>query len=81
VFVYDEPDRLRRALSGERIHRAESIELVGIPSSFLDAVGEATGRHANWELVHTGGQLYVTIAGKTLEGAVVREPLEHPRST
>src|SRR5690242_6800225 len=78
VFVYDEPDRLRRALSGERIHRADGSELVGIPTPFLDAVAEATGRHASWELLHTGGQVYLTIAGKTLEAALAREPLEAP---
>ncbi len=75
VFTYDAPDRLRQAVSGERIHQAERIELVGVPTAFLDAVGEATGRHESWELTHTGGQLYLTIDGRTFEGALVREPL------
>ncbi|HEX4338845.1 MAG TPA: YaeQ family protein [Polyangiaceae bacterium] len=75
VFTYDEPDRLRQSVAGERIHHAAQIELVGAPSEFLDAVGEATGRHTAWELVHTGGQLYITVEGRTFEAALTREPL------
>jgi uncharacterized protein YaeQ len=75
VFTYDAPDRLRRSVSGERIHRAEELELVGVPTSLLDALGDATGRDATWELLHTGGELYVTVAGKAFHGALTREPL------
>jgi uncharacterized protein YaeQ len=75
VFTYDAPSRLRQALAGERIHRAERVELVGVPTPLLDDLGSATGRHASWELVHTGGQVYVTVGGRTFEGALVREPL------
>jgi uncharacterized protein YaeQ len=74
VFTYD-ADRLRQSVTGERIHRAERIELHSVPAEFLAALSEATGRHASWELVHSGGQLYVTIAGRTLEGALTRESL------
>ena len=78
VFTYDSPSKLRLALEGERIHRAEHIEMVGVPTALLDAIAEATGRHANWELVHTGGELFVTVAGTTHQGALVREPLASP---
>lgn len=75
VFTYDAPDRLRRSLAGERIHRADQLELVGVPTSLLDALGDATGRDATWELLHTGGELYVTVAGNALHAPLVREPL------
>jgi hypothetical protein len=78
VFTYDAPNKLRLAVEGERIHRAEHIELVGVPTELLDAVGDATGRHSSWELVHTGGEIYITIAGNTFQGALVREPLALP---
>jgi uncharacterized protein YaeQ len=68
-----------RVAEGERIHRAAAIEVARIPSEVLDPLENATGRHARWELVHTGGQLYVTVvepgAGGTFEGPVVRQPL------
>jgi uncharacterized protein YaeQ len=78
VVVYDEPERLRRSVAGERIFRAEAVEVLGIPTELLDALAEATDRHASWELVHTGGQLYVTVGGKTCEGLVTREFLALP---
>jgi uncharacterized protein YaeQ len=74
VFAYD-ADRLRESVAGERIHRAGRIEVHFVPTALLDALGEATGRHASWELVHSGGQLYVTIAGRTFEGPLGRQPL------
>jgi uncharacterized protein YaeQ len=75
VFTYDAPDRLRQAVAGERIHHADRLELVGVPTALLDAIGEATGRHSSWEVVQTGGQVYVTIGGRTFEGALERELL------
>jgi uncharacterized protein YaeQ len=75
VFAYDTPDRLRQSVAGERIHRAERIEVVGVPTAFLDALGDATGRHAAWELTHAGGQLYATVGKNTFEGVLVRETL------
>src|SRR5262249_38579498 len=35
VFTYDSPERLRQSLAGERIHRAERLELVGVPPALL----------------------------------------------
>ncbi|HEX3597127.1 MAG TPA: YaeQ family protein [Polyangiaceae bacterium] len=75
VFTYDTPARLRQSVAGERIHRSAELELVGVPTALLDSVGDATGRHSRWELVHTGGQVYVTIDGRTFEGELIREPL------
>jgi uncharacterized protein YaeQ len=78
VFTYDAPDRLRKSLAGERIHRAEQLELVGVPAPLLDALGDATGRDTTWELLHTGGELFVTIAKNSFHGALAREPLVLP---
>lgn len=75
VFTYGAPDRLRKSVAGERIHRAEQLELVGVPTALLDALGDATGRDAAWELLHTGGEVYVTCGGTSFHGALAREPL------
>ena len=75
VVVTENPDGLRRATAGERIHRAETIGVLAAPSSLLDALEERTGRHARWEAVHTGGSLYVTSEGRTDEGVFVSSAL------
>jgi uncharacterized protein YaeQ len=76
VFTYDDASNLRRAVEGSRIHRAREIEVVSVSTRLLDDVAEATGRHAAWELLHTGGHLFVTTAGRTYEAPVLREGLE-----
>jgi uncharacterized protein YaeQ len=66
---------LTRGVQGERIHRGDRIEVLLLPPSLLDALEAVTGRHARWDLVHTGGQIYVTTEGRTFEGPVERLPL------
>jgi uncharacterized protein YaeQ len=75
VVTYDDVEGVRRAVGKERVHRAAEIEVIALPTPFLDALAEATGRHARWELLHTGSHLYATVDGRSFDGAVVREPL------
>jgi uncharacterized protein YaeQ len=76
VLTYDDASNLRRAVAGSRIHKAGEIEVVSVSTNLLDDVAEATGRHATWEVLHTGGHLYVTTEGRTYEAPVVRQGLE-----
>src|SRR5204863_922786 len=76
VFAYDDASSLRRATQGTHIHRSRAIEVAAIPTSLLDAVGEIAGRSASLDVLHTGGHLYVTTAGRTHDAPVLREPLE-----
>jgi uncharacterized protein YaeQ len=57
------------------IHHAQAIDVWQLESSFLDAIGERLERTMALELVHTGGRLYVTIAGEVLDGSVECSPL------
>lgn len=77
VVVCAYPDRvnLDRTLAGARIHRAETIEVVTLPTVFLDELEAVTTQKSKWEFVHTGGQIYVTSGGRTVEGAVTRSTL------
>jgi uncharacterized protein YaeQ len=74
VFTYPDFRTVLRNVAGQRVHRAERIELVHIAEPLVDALADATDakRQAEWEVVHTGGRLYVTIAGRTHEGDVER---------
>jgi uncharacterized protein YaeQ len=66
---------LQRGVQGERIHRGDQVEVLVLPTSLLDGLESVTGRHARWDLVHTGGQIYVTTGDRTFEGAVERPSL------
>ena len=75
VCTYQEPHSLQRSLAGERIHRGEEIELVAFPKPLLDALEAELEKRMSWEVVVTGGQLYITCNGRTHEGAIQRMPL------
>lgn len=76
VFTQHDPALLIKAVRGKGVHRADDIELYALEPVFLDALDAASDRNARWELVHTAGQLYVTIGGKVIEGGVTRHALE-----
>ena len=78
VCTHQEPRVLQRALAGERIHRAQDIELVGIPGKLLEALEPQMARRMDWDVVVTGGQVYITSAGETHEGTLTRESLVAP---
>jgi uncharacterized protein YaeQ len=75
VFTQNDPALLQRAARERAIHRAEAIEIYALEPAFLDALDAATDRNTKWELLHTGGVLYVTVAGQTISGAVTRHAL------
>jgi uncharacterized protein YaeQ len=75
VFTQHDPALLQRAARGATIHRAEQIEILALPPAFLDALDAATDRNSRWTVVHTGGELYVTIGAQTISGPVGRHPL------
>lgn len=75
VYTHRDAAQLVRQLAGERIHRAEAVELYGIDRALIDALVERLDRRNVWELSVTERHLYVTVDGTTLEGAVTRHPL------
>ncbi len=76
VYTYRDPVQLVRQLDGERIHRAESVEIHGIDRALIDALVARLDRRTALDLAVTDRHLYVTIGGETLDGEVRREPLE-----
>lgn len=75
VCTYQEPKVLQRMLAGERIHRVQDIELIAMPQELLRGLEATVEKRMDWEVVVTGGQLYVTSGGATYEGAPSRGPL------
>lgn len=75
VCTTDDPEVLRRAIQGERVHRAEQIEIVTLEKGLLDALEPLMQRSLQWGVVHSGGRIYVTVADRTFEGDVGRTML------
>lgn len=72
VYTHRDPALLVRQLSGERIHRAEALELYGIDRLLLAGLAERLERRTRLVLSVTDRQLFVEIGGATLQGAVTR---------
>lgn len=72
VVVYATRDAaaLRRDLTAAQVHRAEQIEVKRVSPALVDALVGTLGRHNRWEVVVSGGTLFVTVNGKSFDGEV-----------
>ncbi len=72
VYTHKDPAILLRLLEGERIHRAERLEVRSIDRALVAAIVARLERRMALALSVTDGHLYVTIGDDTLDGAVAR---------
>ena len=63
---------LLREASARPIHHVEQIEVYRFDAEFLDALDRKLDKNSKFEVVRTDGQLYVTIAGETLNGTLTQ---------
>lgn len=70
VYTHKDPRQLLRQLAGERIHRADSIEIRAIDRELIDALVARLDRRTAFALAVTDGHLYVTIGGESLDGGM-----------
>lgn len=72
VYTHKEPRLLIKALSGERIHRVEALELYAIDRELIAELAARLDRRMRFDLSVTDRHLFVTIGGKTFDGTVER---------
>jgi uncharacterized protein YaeQ len=72
VYTHKDPAQLLRALDGERIPRAEEIELYALGRELVAALVKRLQRRNQLDLSVSERHLYVTIGGETLSGEVER---------
>ena len=75
VYTHKDPAQFLSRLTGEKIHRAEAIELYAIDRKLVTALAERLERRMAFSLSITDRELYISIGADTLTGAVVRHPL------
>lgn len=78
VYTHKDPRALVRQLSGERIHRREAIDVLGVDRALLAALAERLDRRMAFDLSVSGGELYLSGADWTLSGPVTRHSLAEP---
>ena len=72
VYTHKDPDQFLRRLAGERIHRAEALELYAIDRGLIAALTARLERRVAFSLSVTDRELYLSIGTDTLTGAVNR---------
>lgn len=70
VYTHRDPGPIVRQLAGERIHRAEALELYAVDRRLLGELVARLERRMAFSLSVTDRHLYVTMGGETLSGVV-----------
>jgi len=72
VYTHREPRIFLRAYEGERIHRAESLELYAVDRPLLAEFARRLDRRVRFALTATEGELFLDFSGDHVGGAVER---------
>jgi len=75
VYTHKDPELLVKQLEGERIHRAEALELYAVDRALLAKLVPRLERRMAFELSVTDRNLYLTLGGETFTATVERYPL------
>jgi uncharacterized protein YaeQ len=72
VYTHKAPDQLLRQIQGERIHRAEELELYALDRDVVARLAARLERRMEFDLSVTDRHLFLSMSGATLSGAVER---------
>ncbi len=76
VYVHRNFDVWYQRLSGERIHRAQSLEIYAVPQDLTAAMVKHLARRMDIDLAISDGTLYVSLGTETLTGSFERRRLD-----
>jgi uncharacterized protein YaeQ len=72
LYTHKDPAALRRLYAGERIHRAEDLELYALDRELVAAFARRLERRMKFDLSVSGGHLYLALGRDTLSGELSR---------
>jgi uncharacterized protein YaeQ len=75
VYTHRDPQQLLRNLAGEKIHRAESIELYAVDRGLVRDLAAKLERRLAFAMSVAGQTVYLSIGEATLSGIITRLPL------
>jgi uncharacterized protein YaeQ len=76
VYTHKDVAQVVRNLAGERIHRAEALELYAIDRHLIAALAARLERRMAFSVSINERELYISIGADTITGPVVRHGLE-----
>ncbi len=75
VYTHKDPQQLLRNLAGERIHKAESIELYAVDRALVRDLAARLERRMAFAMSVAEQTVFVSIGSDTLTGVITRIPL------
>lgn len=72
VYTHKNPEQFLKQLAGEKIHRADALELYAIDRGLVGALVARLERRMAFSLSVTDRELYLSIGADNLTGTVVR---------
>ena len=72
VYTHKVPTQFLKQLAGERMHRAEALELYAIDRALVSALVARLARRVAFSLFVTDHELYLSIGADHLTGSLVR---------
>ena len=72
LYTHRPPEQIRNLLAGEKIHRAEALELYAFDRDLIGGFVQRLERRMKLELSVTDRHLYLSIGDATLSGTVER---------
>ena len=76
VYTHKDPAQLRLQLAGERIHRAEALELYAIDRGLIAGLVQRLERRMQFDISITDRHLFLSVGDATLSGDVTRITLD-----
>jgi uncharacterized protein YaeQ len=70
VYCHKSPEELRRALAGEKIHRAEHLNLFEVDRQLVASWKDILLRRMKMAISFSGGEVYVSAGEQTLTGTL-----------
>lgn len=75
VYTYKDPKQMLANWAGERIHKAESIDVFSFDPAMIAAMVGRLERRMAFSLSITDSHLYAAFQDQTIDGALTRHPL------
>lgn len=75
LYTHKEQRTLFRNYEGQRIHKAEKVEVYFMERELLGALASHLDRRNAWTVAVTDGQLFIDVGGASYSGSVERVPL------
>jgi uncharacterized protein YaeQ len=72
VYTHRDAERVAASLRGEKIHRADALEIYGFDRALIEGLVEHLDRRNKWEMSVTDRHIYVSVGGDTVEGDITR---------